>query len=189
VEVRESTKGTIELEVLHQRVWLWDGKENQARCWHLVISRQIGSRKDIKYTLSNAPKETTAARLAYRQKQRFWVERSFQDGKSETGLADYQTRGWLAWHHHMALVMMAMLFMLGERLYQQPVNPLLSCSDIESLLAYILPRRATTVAEVLRQMKVRHEQRWASLCSAYRVQGRDPPNRETWGSAAMAGPS
>jgi len=31
-------------------------------------------------------------------------------------MADYQVRPWNGWHHHMALVMMAMLFMLTERL-------------------------------------------------------------------------
>jgi len=43
------------------------------------------------------------------------VERSFEDEKGECGMADYQVRKWTGWHHHMALVMMAMLFMLDER--------------------------------------------------------------------------
>ena len=38
---------------------------------------------------------------------RYWTERSFQDGKSQAGLDHYQVRGWKAWHHPMALVMMA----------------------------------------------------------------------------------
>ena len=50
------------------------------------------------------------------QRQRYWVERVFEDAKSECGMADYQVRKWQAWHHHMALVMMAMLFMLTERM-------------------------------------------------------------------------
>ena len=29
------------------------------------------------------------------------VERVFEDGKSECGMADYQVRKWSAWHHHM----------------------------------------------------------------------------------------
>ena len=31
-------------------------------------------------------------------------------------MADYQVRRWDAWHRHMALVMVAMLFLLKERL-------------------------------------------------------------------------
>ena len=48
------------------------------------------------------PAETETHRLAQMQAQRFWIERSLQDGKSESGLADYQARKWSSWHHHMA---------------------------------------------------------------------------------------
>ncbi len=30
-------------------------------------------------------------------------------------MADYQARGWVAWQHHMSMVMLAMLFMIRER--------------------------------------------------------------------------
>ena len=53
--------------------------------------------------------------MVYAQRQRYWVERSFEDAKGQCGMADYQVQKWSAWHHHMALVMMAMLFMLEER--------------------------------------------------------------------------
>ena len=39
-----------------------------------------------------------------------------QPGKPDVGLGDYQVRGWRGWRHHWALVMMAMLFTLEERL-------------------------------------------------------------------------
>ena len=67
----------------------------------------------------------------------------------------------------MALVMMAMLFMLEERIKQQEDYPLLSCSDLESLLARFLPRRDVDVDEVVRQMEVRHHKRQASIDSAF----------------------
>lgn len=170
VVVRPGTKGELRVEALHARVWLWDGHEPKARHWHLVATRELGSPETIKYALSNAPAETLVKRLVQMQRQRFWIERSFEDGKSESGMADYQVRGWLAWHHHMALVMMAMLFMLEERLIQKESHPLLSCSDIEVLLAHFLPRRDVTVDEVVRQMEARHRARQAAIDSAYRRQ-------------------
>jgi hypothetical protein len=109
-------------------------------------------------------------RLAQMQAQRFWVERALQDAKSESGLADYQARKWSAWHHHMAWVMMAMLFMLEERLLQQDVHPLLSCSDIETLLCQLLPQRGLAEEEVLRQMEKRHRKRQAAINANYRKQ-------------------
>lgn len=165
--LRDSTKGKLQVEVLHQRVWLWDQNEVQAREWHLIVRREVKVRDEIKYGLSNAPAETPVHRLAQMQGQRYWIERSFQDGKSQAGLDHYQVRGWKAWHHHMALVMMAMLFMLQERIEQHQEHPLLSCADIETLLAHFLPRRDVDVAEVIRQLDVRHQKRQASIDSAY----------------------
>ena len=102
--------------------------------------------------------------------QRDWIERALQEGKQDVGLGDYPVRGWRGWHHHLALVMMAMLFLLGKRqLHQQP-RPLLSGRDIRALLNHFLPRRDTTLEEVLRQMEVRHRKRQAAIDSAYRKQ-------------------
>jgi SRSO17 transposase len=168
--LRDGTKGKLEIEVLHRRVWVWDGKEAQARHWHLVVRREVGAPEELKYSLSNAPEKTSLARLAQMQGQRYWVERSFQDAKSQAGLNHYQARGWKAWHHHMALVMMALLFMLKERIEHQVAHPLLSCADIETLLAHFLPRRDTDADEVIRQMDVRHRKRQTSIDSAYAKQ-------------------
>ena len=106
--------------------------------------------------------------LAKTQGQRYWIERTFEDAKSESGMADYQVRKWRGWHHHMALVMLAMLFMLKERVRNADAAPLLSCADIELLLAYFLPRRDTDHDEVLQQMAERHRRRQASIDSARR---------------------
>jgi SRSO17 transposase len=173
VAVRPGTKGEVRVEALHGRVWLWDGREQTARFWHVVVIREVSSPETIKYVLSNAPAETSLERLVQMQRQRFWIERSFEDGKSESGLADYQVRGWRAWHHHMALVIMAMLFMLEEKLLHKQSHPLLSCSDIEVLLAHFLPRRDVTVEEVVSQMEARHKARQKAIESAYRRQSRD----------------
>jgi len=168
--IRDTTKGKLRVNILHQRLWLWDGKEKQAKHWHLIVRREANSSK-IKYSLSNAPAHTAVKRLAYMQAQRYWVERSFQDSKSSCGMSDYQARSWRSWHHHMALVMMAMLFMLEQRLLYKDSHPLLSCADIISLLCNFLPKRTITSEEVLRQLEVRHRKREASIYSAHRKQG------------------
>jgi len=59
----------------------------------------------------------------------------------------------------MALVMMAMLFMLSQKLRMQEQCPLLSCADIERLLVAFLPRRDATPEQVLSHMNRRHEMR------------------------------
>lgn len=168
--LRDSTKGELQVDILHEQVWLWDGKEAEAHCWHLVVRREVNAPSKLKYSLSNADKDTPVSRLAFMQGQRYWVEHALRNGKQEVGLGDYQVRGWRGWHHHMALVMMAMLFMLEEKMLHREDRPLLSYSDIRKLLTFFLPRRDITFAEVLRQMEHRHRQRQSSTDSAYKKQ-------------------
>ncbi len=170
VTLREGTKGLLRVEMLQQRVWLWDGQEAQARPWHLIVRREVDTPTEIKYSLSNAPADTPVPRLAFMQGQRYWVERALQQGKQDVGLGDYQVRGWRGWHHHMVLVMMAMLFLLEERQLHHQTRPLLSGRDIRALLNQFLPRRDTTLEEVIRQMEVRHRKRQSATHSACRRQ-------------------
>ena len=62
--LRDSTRGRLWVDVAHRRVWVWDGEEATARCWHLVVRREVGSPKQIKYSLSNAPADTKLECLA-----------------------------------------------------------------------------------------------------------------------------
>jgi hypothetical protein len=70
----------------------------------------------------------------------------------------------------MTLVTMVMLFQLEERRLHRQTHPLLSGRDIRALLNPFLPRRDTTLEEVLRQMEVRHRKRQSAINSAYRKQ-------------------
>jgi hypothetical protein len=124
----------------------------------LLVRRELDGSK-TKFSLTNFPSAIDSTTLANRQSKRFWIERSFQDAKSHAGMADYQVRKWRAWRHHMALVMMAMLFMTQQRMTASPGLPLLSCYDIRILLARFLPRRDLDPEELLRQMRKRHQKR------------------------------
>ena len=76
------------------------------------------------------------------QTQRFWIKRALQDAKSELGMADYEVRGWRAWHHHQTMICLTLLFTLKERLAHAADVPLLSVRDIVDLLESYLPRRS-----------------------------------------------
>ena len=170
--VRDTTKGKLLVDVLHKLVWLWDGEEPEAHCWHLIVRREVTGNK-VKFSLSNAPENISLERLIFMQAQRYWIERSFQDAKVECGLGEYQARKWRSWHHHMAMVMMAMLFLLEQRLLYKRDIPLLSCFDIMCILSFLLPQRAFDTDEVFRQMEIRHKRRQAAIDSAYRKQLRE----------------
>src|ERR1700742_693338 len=103
VWVRHSSQGELRVEALRRRVWLLEAKAAEARCWQLVVTREVGSPETIKYSLTNAPERTSLSRLAYMQRQSYWIERAFQEAKNEAGMDEYQARSWQAWHHHIAL--------------------------------------------------------------------------------------
>jgi SRSO17 transposase len=156
--VRETTRGSLKLRVLRKSVYVWDNQSEQARRYELLVTENLDG-QDRKYSLTNQKPSTSTRRLSWMQRQRYWVERCFEDGKGQCGMADYQVRLWNGWHHHMALVMMAMLFMLTERLQMKDQCPLLSCADVERLLAAFLPRRDASVEQVFSHMTRRHEMR------------------------------
>ncbi len=166
VTIRDATKGPRQARVWVCPVWEWDGKTPAARARLLVVRQDADG--TFKYSLSNASTATSWERLAYMQAQRFWIERCFQDAKSELGMAQYEVRGWTGWHHHMALVCLALLFSLKERCLAKKDTPLLSTRDIVELLAFYLPRRPRCEAEVLRQMQQRHAARRRDLKNRHR---------------------
>lgn len=170
VTLRKTTRGVLRVRIGRCKVYIWDGNSDKVKLWTLIVTQSLGDNPDTKISLSNAPKHTNLKRLGWMQRQRFWIERTFEDAKSECGMADYQVRKWSAWHHHMALVMMAMLFMLSERMYHKDTYPLLSCADIEDLLSHFLPRRDVSEEEVIFQLEQRHRQRQQAMESHARCQ-------------------
>jgi SRSO17 transposase len=163
VTLRKTTRGLLKVRICRLKVYIWDGESEKVKCWNLIATKSLGKIPDTKISLTNAPDNTPVKRLGWMQRRRYWVERAFEDAKSECGMADYQVRKWSAWHHHMALVMMAMLFMLSEKIYHKDTYPLLSCADIEELLAHFLPRRDVSEEEVIFQLEQRHMQRQKAI--------------------------
>jgi SRSO17 transposase len=174
--LRDSTRGRLRVDVAHRRVWVWDGEEATARCWHLVVRREVGSPKKIKYSLSNAPADTRLECLAEMQGERYWVERAFEDGKGECGLADYQAVGWRAWHHHVTMVMLAMLFIAEQRVAHQPGLALLTPRDIVEMLKETLPRKPQGKEALVARINQRHDRRRAAIESRFRSQRRVAPS-------------
>jgi SRSO17 transposase len=168
--LRDCTRGQLQVDIAHRRVWLWDGEEAQARCWHLIVRREVGSPKTIKYSLCNAPADAPLLRLARMQGQRYWVERAFEDAKGECGLADYQALGWRSWHHHVTMVMLAMLFIAEQRVARQPGLELLTPRDIVEMLKESLPRKPEGRDALVARINQRIERRRGAIESRFRTQ-------------------
>jgi SRSO17 transposase len=180
--LRDSTRGELRVDLAHRRVWLWDGDEATPRCWHLIVRREVGSPKTIKYTPSNAPAGTPTLRLGQMQGHRYWVERTFEDAKGHCGLGDYQVLGdrareggWRAWHHHVTMVMLAMLFIAEQRAAHQPGLALLTPRDIVEMLKETLPRKPEGRDALIARINQRHARRRGAIESRYRTQRKTVP--------------
>ena len=168
VTIRDTVKGPLTLSIHARRVWVWDGHSDFAKRRVLVISRNLADNK-IKFSLSNVDlKNTPIERLAYMQAQRYWVERAFQECKSELGMSDYQVRKWSAWHHHMALVMLSLSFLVKERIVFKIEYPLLSCRDVRLVIVALLIKDPSLIEKRIEQMKYRHKQRCEDIERRYK---------------------
>lgn len=164
-QIRKTAKGWKYAMVHAVTVWHWDGKEKKAQKRTLVITQS----EKIKYSLSNGEKEQyTNNEWAYFQCSRYWVERCFDDSKNELGMSGYQVTGWLAWQHHMALVMMASFYILKLKLEQQDEMPLLSVRDARLLVIAVLFATQKEVDLCLEHIRIRHRQRQSDIDRYFR---------------------
>jgi SRSO17 transposase len=76
----------------------------------LIIRKDDGN-ETTKYQFSNAPLDTDITRFAQMSCSRYWIERAIEDAKG-VGLADYQIRKWIGWHHHITMTLFAMFVIL-----------------------------------------------------------------------------
>ena len=162
VEIRQGTKGAVKSKVALINVWIWDGKSSASKQRQLLIriSETDNGSEEVKYALTNAKQgQFSVKEIAQMQAQRYFVERSFQECKSDIGMSEYQVRGWKAWHHHMTMCMMAQAYILTEKINNKENMPLLSAYDIRQVIMKTYIRKDNEYEEVLAQITYRHKQR------------------------------
>lgn len=162
IVIRQGTKGPIKSKVAVINIYIWDGHSAGSKQRQLLIriSETANGNEEIKYALCNAkPGQYTSAQIAQMQAQRYFVERAFQESKTDIGMSEYQVRGWKAWHHHMAMCMMAQAYILTEKKGHEEEMPLLSAYDIRQVIMQTFIRKDNEYEEVEAQIKYRHTQR------------------------------
>jgi SRSO17 transposase len=136
----------------------------------LIIRKDEGENY-TKYQLSNAPANTSIERLGQMSCSRYWIERALQDAKGNANMADYQVRGWTGWHHHMVMVMLAMLFILELQIEWGEKAPMLSVMDVKEILEAIMPKKDLTEEEILSVIRQKHKDRLSARKSHHRRGG------------------
>jgi SRSO17 transposase len=114
VIIAEGAKGPIVAKVARIRVYLSrNGLPIEDQQWLFLRKNSDGQ---IKYAISDAPKEIAFKELIKASTMRWPIEQCFQEGKGQVGMDYYEHRSWPAWHRHMTYVFLALHFLLRLRL-------------------------------------------------------------------------
>jgi SRSO17 transposase len=119
----DGARGPKVVRVLAARVQAKDEDGGPGRSERLLVIRTVDREPQTWYALSNAPAEVPAAAVARAQGQRHGVEEVLQAGQGEVGLAHYEVRSWVGWHHHMTLSLLALWFLILEKQRLGEKNP------------------------------------------------------------------
>lgn len=157
IEYRQGTKGRLVRQAVLKKVWNWKKGTAEIEEAELLISRKV-DQSEVKYSLCHEPAgELTVEKAVFRQMQRYWIERAFQEIKEQIGLHQYQVRGWRSWQHHIALTMMALHFILETQVENAENLPLMSCGDVKLMLGNILKNKLDAPETLMETIHQRHE--------------------------------
>ena len=115
---RQGTRGklrsrfaALRVRPAHRDYWK---SEPHPQEW-LLIEWPKDAAEPTKYWLSTLPADTKLKDLVALAKQRWIIERDYQELKQELGLGHYEGRGWRGFHHHATLCIAAYGFLVAER--------------------------------------------------------------------------
>lgn len=118
VNWREGSKGALLSRFASVRVRPAYGDdrkiERQPEQW-LLIEWPGSEAAPIGYWLSNLPESTPLRELVAITKQRWLIERDYEELKQEVGLTHYEGRNWRGFHHHATLCIASYGFLVAER--------------------------------------------------------------------------
>ena len=92
----------------------YEKAEPHAEQW-LLIEWPRKEPAPTKYWISTLPPHTSLQALVKIAKQRWIIERDYQELKQELGLGHFEGRNWRGFHHHATLCMAAYGFLVAER--------------------------------------------------------------------------
>jgi SRSO17 transposase len=114
VMIGEGSQGPRMYEYAEVTVWLSED-DLPGLPERVLVRRSLGQSVELKYHRSNAPAEIPLEKVAAVRGTRWTIEEDIQSGKGECGLDEYETRGWVGWHHHTALSLLALAFLVLQK--------------------------------------------------------------------------
>jgi SRSO17 transposase len=154
VTVRNGEKGPVAIEMVTRRVQTRiERKRTGPEEWLVVTRRPLADDRALEPRASRDATDqdacyryhyyltpTDGGEVAFQEpslgelgrviKAGACIEASFKRGKGEVGMDEYQVRTWQGWHHHMALSLMAVWFLIGETHRGQQWTPALTLPQV-----------------------------------------------------------
>ena len=117
---REGTNAVLRSRFARIRV-LVDREDGAERApeW-LLVEWPDNEPQPTKFVLSTMPKGTSCKQLVRTFKERWRIERSYEDLKGELGLDHYEGRSFVGWHHHVTAVLACYAFLVAESVRSFP---------------------------------------------------------------------
>jgi hypothetical protein len=201
--VRDGEKGPVEIEMVTRRVQTrLERKRTGPEEWLVVTRRPLADNSPLEprasrdatehdthyryhyyltpsQTHESGSEEPSLVELAWVIKAGTCIEASFKRGKGEAGMDKYQVRTWEGWHHHMALTLIAVWFLLSETHRGQQWTPALTLPQVRYGLSLMLmevfcPRSISYICRQVQRQLMRNE-----LARFYHYRTRDciPPRK------------
>ena len=117
--IKEGSEGPIIADIAAMRVSAVRNGLPGPDIW--LVFRFNVAKQELKAFVCSAPSDTPFTKLVWACGMRWPIEMCFRGGKQLIGMGDYEVRGFVGWHHHMTLVMLAFFF-FGTRLLQIKQN-------------------------------------------------------------------
>ena len=160
--VRDGEKGPVEIEMVTRRVQTRLERKRTGPDEWLVVTRcpladdrtvepctsRDATDQDTRYRYhyyltptcvsKSELEEPLLAELARVIKAGACIEASLQRGKGEVGMDEYQVRTWQGWHHHMALSLIAVWFLIDETHRGRQFTPALTLPQVRYGLSVLL---------------------------------------------------
>jgi SRSO17 transposase len=142
VAYRVGTDGaTLVREFAALRVWPTTKDEQGSLAWLLLERPCEPTSDDPKQYIITGPENATLDELAQLAHRRPIIERNaYENGKQEVGLGEYQGRSWPGFHHHLAMVWLALTWL---HLHRRRIPP----SDVPPVLPTQPPSLRASAAE------------------------------------------
>src|SRR6266581_3251902 len=203
LKVRDGEKGPVEIEMVRRRVQTRiERKRTGPEEWLVVTRRPLS---DDRRWESRASRDATDQDTCYRYqyyltptegcegaftepsleelarviKAGACIEASFKRGKGEVGMDEYQVRTWHGWHHHMALSLLAVWFLITETHRGQQWTPALTLPQVRYGLSLLLLEVYCTpgVDDICRHVQRQLQRNEAARFYHYRARKHIPPRK------------